>query len=221
MNKIAAIIGCSGCLGIMFLFPSGASAISPALMTFDDVDNSSGAMVMSEDVQKLTALSAKFGFLPPLDWKLAFSDKRGDMTMAEFIPSNESLNDWSRLVCMQGFKGLANDVEPDQFLDSMAATYQENCEGKIVYQQLGSSKVGGLEAVHGLLGCTSMPNIHHSSAVVEASYISRPQGEMGYFTVISDDENVYLIHKSIRTAIFTIETVPITIDNYRAFMSQP
>jgi hypothetical protein len=221
MNKIAAIIGCSGCLGIMFLFPSSASATPPAQMAFGDVDKSSGVMVMSDDVQKLITLSAKFGFLPPLDWKLAFSDKRGDMTMAEFIPTNESLNDWSSLVCMQGFKGLANDVEPERFLDSMAATYQQHCQGKIVYQQLGSSEVDGLEAVHGLLGCTSMPNIHDTSAVEDVSYISRPQGEMGYFSVISDDENVYLIHKSIRTDVFTTETTPITIDNYRDFMTYP
>ncbi|AZG72325.1 hypothetical protein [Shewanella livingstonensis] len=221
MNKIAEIIGCLGCLGIMFLFPSSASATPTALMTFGELGNSSGTIVMSNDVQQLTSLSAKFGFLPPLDWKLAFSDKRGDMTMAEFIPANESLNDWSSLVCMQGFKGLANDVEPERFLDSMAATYQEHCQGQVVYQQLGRSEVGELEAVHGLLGCTSMPNIHQSLAAVEEPYITSPQGEMGYFTVISDDENVYLIHKSIRTAVFTIDTVPITIDNYRDFMTHP
>jgi hypothetical protein len=221
MNKIAAIIGCSGCIGIMSLFPSAAFATHPALTTIDAVANSSGGVVMSSDVEQLTRLSAKFGFLPPLDWKLAFSERRGDMTMAEFTPANESLNNWSSLVCMQGFKGLANDVEPERFLDSMAQTYQQHCQGQIVYRQLGSSKVDGLEAVHGLLGCTSMPNIHYTSAVVKESYITSPQGEMGYFTVASDDDNIYLIHRSIRTAIFTVETAPITVDNYREFMTQP
>ena len=132
MNKIAAIIGCSGCIGILFLFPSSASATSQIPMTFG-----------------------------------AFNEKRGDMTMAEFVPSDESLNNWSRLVCMQGFKGLADDVEPEQFLNSMADTYRQHCQGQVIYQQLGSSKVDGLEAVHGLLGCTSMPNIHSASAVIE------------------------------------------------------
>jgi hypothetical protein len=37
------------------------------------------------------------------------------MTMAEFTQANESLNNWSSLVCMPGFKGLANDVEPEHF----------------------------------------------------------------------------------------------------------
>ncbi|MEZ8185889.1 hypothetical protein ACED29_08705 [Shewanella sp. 5S214] len=221
MNKIAAIIGCSGCLGILFLFPSSASATSQIPMTFGEVGHSSATAVMSDDVQQLTKLSAKFGFLPPLDWKLAFNEKRGDMTMAEFVPSDESLNNWSRLVCMQGFKGLADDVEPEQFLNSMADTYRQHCQGQVIYQQLGSSKVDGLEAVHGLLGCTSMPNIHSASAVIETSFISPLQGEMGYFTVISDDDDVYLIHKSIRTDIFTPDTAPITIDNYRQFMTQP
>jgi len=221
MNKIAAIIGCSGCIGSLLLFPSAASATFPAPMIVGEVANASAGMVMSSEAQQLIGLSAKFGFLPPLDWKLAFTEKRGDMTMAEFTPANETLNNWSSLVCMQGFDGLANDVEPERFLDSMAQTYQQHCLGQIVYRQLGSSKVDGLEAVHGLLGCTSMPNIHHTADVIQESYSSRPQGEMGYFTVVSDNNNIYLIHRSIRTAEFSVETAPITIENYRQFMTQP
>ncbi|UAL44519.1 hypothetical protein K8B83_06725 [Shewanella inventionis] len=220
MNKIAAFICYAGCSGIASLLPHTAYASSPALVTLEPQSDSSGVLVMSSDVKRLTTVSKTFGFLPPLSWKLAFDEKRGDMTMAEFIPTNETLNDWSNLMCMQGFNGLAEDIEPAEFLDSMADTYKEHCQGEVIYQPLGSMKIEGYEAVHGLLGCTSMPNIHNASAVVSASYITSPRGEMGYFTVISDNENIYLVHKSIRTAVFTKDTVPITQSNYRDFMAE-
>ncbi|GGQ26886.1 hypothetical protein [Shewanella litoralis] len=221
MNKIAAVISYAGCVGIFSLFPYTAYATFPALVTLESDNDASGVLVMSSDVQRLTTVSQTFGFLPPLSWKLAFNEKRGDMTMAEFIPANETLNDWSSLVCMQGFKGLAEDVEPEEFLDSMADTYKEHCQGEVIYQQLGSMKVEGYEAVHGLLGCTSMPNIHNASAIVSESYVTSPRGEMGYFTVISDDEDIFLVHKSIRTAVFAAESAPVTQNNYREFMAEP
>ncbi|MDD8058968.1 MULTISPECIES: hypothetical protein [Shewanella] len=220
MNKVAAFICYAGCAGIACLLPHAAYATLPALVTLDSQSDASGVLVMSSDVQKLITVSKTFGFLPPLAWKLAFNEKRGDMTMAEFIPANETLNNWSNLVCMQGFEGLAEDVDPAEFLDSMANTYQEHCQGEVIYQQLGSLKVEGLEAVHGLLGCTSMPNIHNTSAIASTSYITSPRGEMGYFTVISDDNDIYLVHKSIRTAVFSAESAPINQNNYRDFMAE-
>lgn len=221
MNKVAAIICYAGCAGLAWLLPHTAYATLPALVTLGAQSDSPGVLVMSSDVKRLTTVSQTFGFLPPLSWKLAFNERRGDMTMAEFIPANETLNDWSSMVCMQGFKGLAEDVDPEDFLDSMANTYREHCQGEVIYQQLGSLKIEGYGAVHGLLGCTSMPNIHNASAVVSTSYITSPQGEMGYFTVISDDDDIYLVHKSIRTAVFTATSAPINQNNYRDFMAEP
>ncbi|WP_394129104.1 hypothetical protein [Shewanella maritima] len=178
------------------------------------------SVAMPKNVQQLSKFARKFGFLPPLTWKLAFHEIQGDMFMAEFIPADERLNDWSGLVCMQGFKGMANDISPERFLDSMADRYQEFCEGDVVYEKLGSSKVDGLEAVHGLLGCSRMPNIHHASIVVERNFTSPLKGEMGYFTVVSGSDDLYLIHKSLRGEIFSSETPPLTKDNYRQFMAQ-
>ncbi|NKF49867.1 hypothetical protein G3R49_04680 [Shewanella sp. WXL01] len=175
---------------------------------------------MPQNVQQLTKFAKQFGFLPPQDWKLAFHEILGDMFMAEFIPANESLNDWSGMVCMQGFKGLANDVDPERFLDTMADKYRDHCEGEIIYHKLGGSKVDDLTAVHGILGCTVMPNIHHATPFAPQTFLTKLKGEIGYFTVVSGSEDMYLIHKSMRTKTFTVENAPITVENYREFMAK-
>lgn len=211
-------------LGLACLVPCAllfAKPFSSINTLFGDDNQSLGKVEMPKDVQQLTDFASKFGFLPPLNWKLAFSEMQGEMFMAEFIPANESLNDWSGLVCMQGFKGLANDIEPQKFLDGMADTYKEHCEGKVVYNVLGTSEVEGLDAVHGILGCTVMPNIHHASMFVEKGFATIPKGEIGYFTVVSGSQDLYLIHKSIRVAVFRENEPPLDANNYREFMANP
>jgi hypothetical protein len=209
-------------LGLVCLVPCAllsAKPYFPINTIFGEDDQSIGKVEMPKDVQQLTDFASKFGFLPPLNWKLAFHEMQGDMFMAEFIPANETLNDWSGLVCMQGFKGLANDIEPQKFLDGMADTYAENCDGKVIYTVLGTSKVEGLNAVHGILGCTVMPNIHHASIFVEKDFASIPKGEIGFFTVVSGSQDLYLLHKSIRQAVFRENEPPINANNYREFMA--
>ncbi|QIR15455.1 hypothetical protein [Shewanella aestuarii] len=207
-------------LACLIPFASLSANPFPAQNTiFGDENTTIGKVEMPKDVQQLTDFASKFGFLPPLSWKLAFHEMQGEMFMAEFIPANESLNNWSGLVCMQGFKGLANDIEPQVFLDGMADTYKEHCEGQVVYTVLGASEVEGLKAVHGILGCTVMPNIHHKSIFVDKTFSTVPKGEIGYFTVVSGAEDLYLIHKSIRTAVFKENKPPLDATNYRDFMA--
>ena len=221
MKKIAVLLTICG--GLFYLgFPQVSEATPNLTVTASGVHDAGGnnsALAMPNGVKQLTDFARKFGVLPPLEWKLAFHEVQGEMCMAEFIPMNETLNDWSGLVCMQGFKGLAEDIEPERFLDTMAETYRKNCEGELVYQQLGSLKVDGLEAVHGLLGCTNMPNIHHASIFNNESYVTAPKGEMGYYTVVAGEEDLYLIHKSMRVDVFRADNPPITATNYREFMT--
>ncbi|MBR9728521.1 hypothetical protein ACFOD0_03745 [Shewanella intestini] len=214
-----AVIGGLMTLSTSFCVSANDKKPAYSLPDVNDVDGIQ-QVEMPKNVQQLTRFAKQFGFLPPPSWRLAFHEILGDMFMAEFIPGNESLNDWSGMVCMQGFKGLANDINPERFLDTMADKYREHCEGEIIYQKLGSSKLDDLNAVHGILGCTVMPNIHHATPFANEAFTSKLKGEIGYFTVVSGSEDMYLIHKSQRTDTFSIENAPLTAENYQQFMLQ-
>ena len=52
------------------------------------------------------------------------------------------------------------------------------------------------------LGCTAMPNMHGVTPLNPKAYASTPQGEIGYYTVVSGNKDLYLLHKSMRGAVF-------------------
>ncbi|MCL1142420.1 hypothetical protein [Shewanella gaetbuli] len=219
--KLIAVTKCL--IGLVLTLPCAllsANPHSPISPIFGDDEQHVGKIKMPKDVQQLSDFASQFGFLPPLSWKLAFNEMQGDMFIAEFIPANETLNDWSGLICMQGFKGLADEISAQQFLDSMADKYNEHCQGSLVYNALGSSKVAGLDAVHGILGCTAMPDIHNATVFVKDSFKTIPKGEIGFFTVVSGEKDLYLLHKSMRVAVFRENQPPLNENNYREFMTK-
>lgn len=76
----------------------------------------------------LPVFSQQLGFNLPEGWRKAYHEERAGMFMAEFVPEQEALNQWSALFCVQGFKDMAESVSPEQFLDAMAETYQASCD---------------------------------------------------------------------------------------------
>ena len=168
---------------------------------------------------QLPVFEQTVGFNLPKGWKQAYHEQQAGMFTAEFIPEQEALTHWSSLFCVQGFKGLADSVEPEQFLDSMAETYKHSCQGEVIYQKLGSTDVDGLDAYHGILGCTKMPDQHKADIVNKEAYRSTPQGEIGHYTVVSGSKDVYLLHKSMRGDVFAADAPPLKADNHDAFIA--
>ncbi|WP_445945979.1 hypothetical protein [Shewanella sp.] len=54
----------------------------------------------------------KLQFQLPQDWQLAFSRSENNMSTSEFISTKSSLNMWSEMICVQGFKGLGRHASP-------------------------------------------------------------------------------------------------------------
>ncbi|MCL1068846.1 hypothetical protein L2735_18930 [Shewanella olleyana] len=164
--------------------------------------------------KQLSIFSNKVSFELPVGWKMAFNSEQGTMYKAEFVPAGETLNDWSALYCIQGFKGLAANIDSTQFLDRFAGTYQETCQGSVTYEKLGMTQIGGKEAYHGIIGCTNMKNLYGGGT-------SRSrQGEIGYYAVLKDTEDLYLIHKSMRGEVFSESNPPLNGSNHRDFISK-
>lgn len=167
----------------------------------------------------LPVFSQQLGFNLPEGWRKAYHEERAGMFMAEFVPEQEALNQWSALFCVQGFKDMAESVSPEQFLDAMAETYQASCDGEVVYQKLGDTQVDGHDGFQAILGCTTMPNVHGATQFNPMAFTSHPQGEIGYYTVVSGDKDLYLLHKSMRGEVFSADKPPLQAANSADFIS--
>lgn len=167
----------------------------------------------------LPVFSQQLGFNLPEGWRKAYHEERAGMFMAEFVPEQEALNQWSALFCVQGFKDMAESVSPEQFLDAMAETYQASCDGEVVYQKLGDTQVDGHDGFQAILGCTIMPNVHGATQFNPTAFTSHPQGEIGYYTVVSGDKDLYLLHKSMRGEVFSADKPPLQAANSADFIS--
>ena len=61
----------------------------------------------------------------PPGYKVGFSDKKPDMLMTEFVPSKETVENWTEMVTVQVFFGLK--VTPQQFMDDMGERWRAAC----------------------------------------------------------------------------------------------
>ncbi len=168
---------------------------------------------------ELPIFSQQVSFNLPKGWKLAFNEQQAGMYAAEFVPANQELRAWSSMFCVQGFEGLSENIQPEEFLDSLATAYRETCEGDVIYTKLGENEVDGLEGFSAILGCTRMPDTHKTTRLTATGTASVQQGEIGHYTAISGVEDLYLLHQSKRGDVFSSDKPPLESLNHRAFMA--
>ncbi len=168
---------------------------------------------------QLSIFSQKLSFFLPDDWKLAYTQIEDGMYSAEFLPQVEGLNNWSSMVCIQGFEGMAANIKPEDFLDTMVDTYRDNCSGEVIYERVDNEFINGHQTASAIIGCTRMPNSHLNG--LEIDFYNEPQrlSEIGFYTAISGEEDLYLIHKSLRGAEFNAINTWVEKKNYHEFMS--
>lgn len=167
---------------------------------------------------ELPIFSQNLGFYLPAGWKLAFQKLESNMYSAEYVPAKQKLRRWKSLFCVQGYQGMADSVSPQQFFDSFAATYKQTCQGEVYLKQLENVQISGNNGISALMGCTLMPNTHRSDMLKEHAHQSQPQGEMGYYTVLEGRDDLYMLHKSIRGNVFTLQSLPVNQDTWPAFI---
>ncbi|MBM7072738.1 hypothetical protein JQC92_11960 [Shewanella sp. 202IG2-18] len=173
-----------------------------------------------EDRVTLNIFSLPLEVNVPSNWKQIRQDQLSNMYSAEFLPENETMNQWTQLICVQGFNNVSDSMSPETFLESFSLTYNEHCQGDIIFEPLGDIEVKGYKGTHGLLGCTKMPNTHTIQIGERHSFVTKPQGEMGYYTVLMADNKLILFHKSIRNKVFSPNHPPFSRENYQAFVGE-
>ncbi|WP_133407714.1 hypothetical protein [Parashewanella tropica] len=185
------------CMVVVALFPTLTSAKTPVT---------------------LDIFSQKLNFNLPEKWKKVHRESLTNMFSAEYIPEHQHLNEWEELICIQGFKNVSKQLEPEMFLNSMAENYEENCQGEVIFQLMGDVTHSGYNGSHAILGCTRMPNTHTIKTGKIQTFVSKPQGEIGYFTVLETNDTLILMHKSQRGKVFNSKQPPLTSQNYLSFV---
>ncbi|QYK02260.1 hypothetical protein [Shewanella psychrotolerans] len=158
-----------------------------------NVTNASELATTASNAHQLTIFKQQLGLYFPSHWRLAHSEQIGTMFSAEFVPQQEFLTSWSSLYCIQAFKGLANAIEPELFLDTFASNYQQICEGEVKYQKLGASSIEGKQSYSAMLTCSKMPHTHRGESKQDVA-----MGEIGHYTVIAGADDLFLLHRSAR-----------------------
>ncbi|MCK8044655.1 hypothetical protein MSG37_07140 [Shewanella sp. 1CM18E] len=201
------------------LFANGANKASDEI-TAANAKETANNQTVNQSSQQLVIFEQTINFNLPSDWKLAHSEQQDTMFSAEFVPANQELQTWSSMVCVQGFKGVAEDIEPELFLETMANVYLENCQGEMVFETLPSEPLNGHETASAIIGCTKMPNSHIKSIDKTTAYeANHGLGEIGHYTAVKGKADLYLIHKSIRGDSFSKANPPVKSQNYQEFLS--
>lgn len=197
--------------------PAAVAVLTTLSLTFPVKSAAEDAIDSASN--QLAIFSQTIHFSLPLDWKLAFSQQQGAMYSAEFVPNTQSLHSWSSMLCVQGFKGMAENIEPQTFIETMAEVYLESCQGEMVFEPLVSSALNGHETARAIIGCTNMPNTHIKSVDGIAFKENSTLGEIGYYMAVRGKHDLFLIHKSVRGDAFNKDNPPFQAENYQEFLS--
>lgn len=128
----------------------------------------------------------------PENWIKVHDKELGGMHSLEFVPEGQTMSDWSELICLQAFQGMAERLRVVDFLDEFSLRYQEACKGEWLYEPLGELEHGA----HALMGCSRIADQHSRTKNTKLF------AEMGYYQVIQGTDELYLIHRSSRGADF-------------------
>ncbi|GJM05225.1 MAG: hypothetical protein DHS20C09_12160 [marine bacterium B5-7] len=174
-------------------------------------------VVIPKDIKPIASVipvfSQKVSFNLPGDWKAAFQDQRSGAFLIEFIPQDETIENWENLFSIQGFEKLADKTKPIDFLDGLTLRLKESCGEYSVYEQLGHFTVSNHKAFAAIMGCSN-------SVATKNSPAKKGKSELGYYIAIQGLHDYYLLHKSIRGASFKKGDMPINSGNADDFIAE-
>ncbi len=87
----------------------------------------------------------------PQGFKVGFSDQRNGMNMQEWVPSNETVQNWTEMVTVQVFLNRT-DLDPVKFLTTLQQQWAGACKGSVA-TPVATSRVNGYLSASTLLRC--------------------------------------------------------------------
>ncbi|MCJ8324060.1 MAG: hypothetical protein HRU29_15045 [Rhizobiales bacterium] len=149
--------------------------------------------------------SQKIRFNLPVNWMHSHTSQNQAAYLIEFIPKNETPDQWSELFSIQGIKDFNPESSPEQVSDFIANNLIENCPDAAIYTKLGKRELSGHLAFASLIGCSSLP-------ADGIKGLKAGMSEMAYYAIIKGKNDLYIVHKSIRSAGFEGDVFPPIIE---------
>lgn len=118
----------------------------------------------------------------PQGFKVGFSDSRNGMNMQEWVPANETVQNWTEMVTVQIFVNR-KDLDPVQFLATMEKQWEGACKGSTATPPV-TGKVNGYTSATTLLRCPLLAST------------GKPETTM--MKAIRGNDSFYLVQRAVR-----------------------
>ena len=113
----------------------------------------------------------------PQGFKVGFQDSRNGMNMQEWVPANETVQNWTEMVTVQIFLKRA-DLDPVQFLATMATQWAGACKGSTATPAV-TGKANGYASATMLLRCPLLA----ASGKPETAMIKAIKGADSFYVI--------------------------------------
>jgi hypothetical protein len=120
----------------------------------------------------------------PQGFKVGFSDSSKGMIMQEWVPSNETVQNWTEMVTVQIFLNR-RDLDPAQFLTTMEQQWATACKGSTATAAV-TGKANGYSSVTRLFQCPLLA--------------SSGKPETAMMKAIKGNDSFYLVQRAVRGA---------------------
>lgn len=126
---------------------------------------------------QLMVLTYPQGFQP------VYEKTNGNFYIHEFVPVGESLNGWTRMMTITGFKDLATrpDLSPKAVFTNIATAVKAKCPSSFSVQGIGEGKLGGYDAYVAIMSCGISTAAGGKSS--ESALVAAIKGQADYYTL--------------------------------------
>ncbi len=187
---------------IIFLFLINATS-------FADEQNKNG--LLSKEIQNeidskffesaIKLYSQTLVFFQPIDWPInpIYRSQKGSHFIAEFVPENQTVKNWTDMLTVQAFEGLIKkqNFTSGAMVNLLAKDISKHAPKEFYFKVLFNKKVKGYNTIIVLMGLKQIPP-------------ENKKGELGLFLVVEGNSDIYLIHRSWRRSPYNDQALPIS-----------
>ena len=118
----------------------------------------------------------------PPGYKVGFRDKKPETQMTEFVPANQTVENWTEMVTVQVFFGLK--ATPEEFMRELEKRWRAACPGAEDGAPVASGPENGYPTLVWILNCPQNPGT------------GKP--EITWFKAVQGNDSFYLVQKAFK-----------------------
>jgi hypothetical protein len=118
----------------------------------------------------------------PPGYKIGFQDKNNDLQMTEWVPANQTVENWTEMVTVQVFYGLK--ITPEEFMHQIEQRWRNACPGAGDAQPIVGSVENGYPSLLWILDCPKNP--------------ATDKPEMTWLKGVKGNDSFYVVQKAFK-----------------------